>query len=218
MTKNPSPIQYFNYGPRELEYLTKQDPILGEAIASIGIIQRPLTPDLFEALVSSIVSQQIAKKAFFAVWSRIKELTGEITPQTICALDRETLKACGLSYKKTDWIQTAAAMVSTGELCLAELETMTNDELIKTLTKLPGIGVWTAQMLMIFALERPDVLSYGDLAIRRGIMNLYGLTELSKTQFEVIRQRLSPYNSIASLYFWELSHEAKELGSKPNSE
>lgn len=213
MTNRLKPLRYFNYGPIELDYLATQDPLLGEAIRSIGFIERSLTPDLFEALISSIVSQQIAKKAYFTVWARINELAGAITPENISALDRESLKACGLSYKKTDWIQTVAAMVLAGEIDLAELETLTNEELVKTLTKLPGIGVWTAEMLMIFALERPDVLSYGDLAIRRGIMNLYGLTELPKAQFETIRQRLSPYNSVASLYFWELSHEAKPTDS-----
>lgn len=209
MIKQPKKIQYFAYGPAEMDQLAQQDPVLGSAIKTIGFIQRPMTPDLFEALVSSIVSQQIAKKAYFTVWARINELAGEITAQRICALDREALKACGLSYKKTDWIKTAAAMVLSGEIRLDELSAMTNEEIIKTLTRLPGIGIWTAEMLMIFALGRPDVLSFGDLAIRRGMMNVYGLNELPKAQFETIRQRLSPYNSIASLYFWELSHEAK---------
>ncbi len=209
MMNESKAIQYFSYGAEATDYLTQKDPVLGKAIQTIGMIRRPMTPDLFEALVSSIVSQQIAKKAYFTVWSRINELTGTITPEIIAGLDREVLKGCGLSYKKTDWIQTAAQMVKSGEISLEALPAMTDEEVTKTLVKLPGIGVWTAEMLMIFALGRPDILSYGDLAIRRGIMSLYGLTELPKSEFEVIRKRLSPYNSIASLYFWELSHEAK---------
>ncbi|NLY31532.1 MAG: DNA-3-methyladenine glycosylase 2 family protein, partial [Firmicutes bacterium] len=72
-------------------------------------------------------------------------------------------------------------------------------------TALPGVGVWTAEMLLIFSLNRPNILSYNDLAIRRGITNLYGLKELTRDQFEKYRARYSPYCSVASLYLWELS-------------
>lgn len=202
-------VRCFRYGQTELDHLTGRDPVLGRAIASIGHIARPVMPDLFEALISSIVSQQIAKKAYLTVWSRIRALAGEIRPEILAGLDRDALKNCGLSYKKTDWIQSAARSVASGEICLEDVSALSDEDLIRTLTRLPGIGVWTAEMLMIFALERPDILSYGDLAIRRGIMNLYGLTELSRSEFEAIRRRLSPFNSVASLYFWELSQEER---------
>ena len=197
------------YGESEVRELAGKDPILGKAMAEIGMIRREVTPDLFEALVSSIVSQQIAKKAYFTVWGRVQELAGKVTPQTIQALDREALKACGLSYKKTDWIKSAAQMVCDGQLDLESLKQLPDEEVIRQLIRLPGIGVWTAEMLLIFSLERPDIISFGDLAIRRGIQNLYGLSELTKKDFAAIRQRLSPHNTIASLYFWELSREAK---------
>ena len=93
----------------------------------------------------------------------------------------------------------------------AEFGAMTDAEIIGRLSALPGIGVWTAEMLLIFSLERKDVLSYGDLAIRRGICNLYGHKTISKEQFERYRRRYSPYCSIASLYLWELSKEEKAV-------
>lgn len=203
MEKN---ITFYPYGEKEVEALTQRDPLLGEAIRNIGMIQRAVKPNLFEALISSIVSQQISNKAYTTVWSRILEKTGPLTPKAILSLDREELKTCGLSYKKTDWIQSIAQNVHNGSFDLEGLIHLSNEDVIQELTRLPGIGKWTAQMLLIFSLQRPDILSFGDLAIRRGIQKLYGLDNLTKEEFDKIRQRLSPYNTVASLYFWELSH------------
>ena len=197
--------RYYSYGEKEIKALSKKDPLLGQAMKEIGMIQREVRPDLFSSLISSIVSQQISNKAFTTVWSRILTAVGPITPKNILSIGRDELKACGLSYKKTDWIQSIAQAVHDGSFDLERLSTLTDDAIIRELITLPGIGKWTAEMLLIFSLERPDVLSYGDLAIRRGIQKLYGLESLSKDEFEVIRQRLSPYNTVASLYFWELS-------------
>lgn len=201
-------MPFFTYGPTEMDHLSAKDPVLGQVIRRLGKISRPVTPDLFESLVSSIVSQQISKKAFFTVWGRILELVAPVTPENLLNVPREELKACGLSYKKTDWIRSGAEMVLSGELDLNGLRELDDQELIKQLTRLPGIGVWTAEMLLIFSLERPDVLSWGDLAIQRGIRRTYGLETLTRQDFEAIRRRLSPYNSVASLYFWEMSHDA----------
>lgn len=194
---------WFRYDQADVDELTRKDPRLGEAMALIGPIRRPVIPDLFEALVSSIISQQIAKKAYETVWGRFRDLIGTVTPQAILTAESDAIKACGLSFKKTNWIIGAAQLAAQGEL--DRLTEMSDEAVVSHLVRFPGIGVWTAQMLLIFSLQRPDVLSFGDLAIRRGICNLYGLTELSKADFEIIRRRLSPHNTIASLYFWELS-------------
>ncbi|MCU0564846.1 MAG: DNA-3-methyladenine glycosylase 2 family protein, partial [Desulfobacterales bacterium] len=94
-----------------------------------------------------------------------------------------------------------------GELDLVGLRAMPDARVIERLSSLPGIGVWTAEMLLIFSLCRPDVVSWGDLAIRRGMMNLYGLKDLSREQFDRFRKRYSPCGSVASLYLWALSAE-----------
>lgn len=83
---------------------------------------------------------------------------------------------------------------------------MPDDEVIRRLTALPGVGVWTAEMLMIFSMQRPDVVSFGDAAIRRGIMRLYGLQTLGRTEFDVYRSRWSPHGSVASFYLWAVAH------------
>ena len=93
-----------------------------------------------------------------------------------------------------------------GELDLAGLRSLSDADVILRLTALPGVGRWTAEMYLLFSLQRPDVVSWGDLAIRRGMMNLYGLTTLSREEFDRYRRRYSPYGSVASLYLWAVSH------------
>ena len=95
----------------------------------------------------------------------------------------------------------------TGSIDFAALHTLPDAQIISKLTSLSGVGIWTVEMLLIFSLCRPDVVSYGDLAIRRGMMNLYGLQELPKEQFKKYSKRFSPYGSIASLYLWAMSVE-----------
>ncbi len=200
-------MQTFRYGATELEHLKKRDKRLGSAIDRIGMIERPVIPDLFTALVFSIVSQQISAKAAVTVRAQLKEKLGAITPEAIAGKTAEEIQQCGMSLRKAGYIRSAAVAVVNRELDLALLPGMPDDEVIRILSSLPGAGTWTAEMLMIFSMERPDVVSWKDLAIRRGMMNLYGLTTLTEKQFERYRKRYSPYGSVASLYLWALSHE-----------
>lgn len=200
-------MKIFEYGEKEINYLKKKDKRLSEAIDRIGKIERKVTPDLFEALISSIVSQQISNKAADTVWKRLKDLVGEIKAETIVAEDVNNIQKCGMSFRKASYIKGIAESVSSGELNINELYDLTDQEIIKRLTVLNGVGVWTAEMLMIFSMERPDILSWGDLAIRRGLCRLYNHKELTKKQFERYKKRYSPYGSVASLYIWALSAE-----------
>lgn len=199
--------QIFKYGQTEIEYLKSKDKKLGAAIDRIGIIEREITPDPFTALISSIVGQQISSKAADTVWRRLCELLGCITPQTIANADLSQIQGCGMSNRKAEYIKGIADAAISGEVDFATLHTLTDEEIIKKLSALHGVGVWTAEMLLIFSLSRPDVVSFKDLAIRRGMMNLYGLKELPKEKFERYRKRYSPYGSVASLYLWALSVE-----------
>lgn len=195
----------FPYGLKEIEYLKAQDPVLEQAIKRIGIIERGITPNPFEALISSVVSQQISKKAAETVWNRLQNLLGEITAERIAIVELETIQGCGMSRRKAGFIKGIAEAAQKGEVDFTKLHTLKDEEIIRSLSALPGVGVWTAEMLLIFSLCRPDVVSYRDLAIRRGMMNCYGLSELSKEDFETYRQKYSPYGSVASLYLWALS-------------
>ena len=194
----------FEYGQKELDYLKRRDKKLGVAIDQIGIIKREITPDPFTALISSIVSQQISNKAAGTVWNRLLQRLGTITPESIAQANLFEIKGCGMSERKAGYIK-GIADKATSEMDFKSLHTLTDDEIIKKLSALHGVGVWTAEMLLIFSLCRPNVVSYKDLAICRGMMNLYSLQELPKQKFEMYRKRYSPYGSVASLYLWALS-------------
>lgn len=195
----------FEYGQTELTHLKKRDKKLAAAIEEIGLIRREITPDPFNALISSIISQQIAKKAAETVRNRLLALLGSITPENIVQTRLPEIQACGMSLKKAGYIRGIADASLSGTVNFKEFHTLTDEEIIKKLSSLSGVGVWTAEMLLIFSLCRPDVVSYGDLAIRRGMMNLYGLKELPKDKFMRYQKRYSPYGSVASLYLWELA-------------
>ncbi len=197
----------FSYTDGELAALKARDPVLAREIDRIGRLDRAVLPDLFSALINSIVGQQISAKAFITVWGRLLLLLTEITPENVLAVSPDALRNCGLSGRKTRFIQGCAERFATGALSAEQLSALSDEALIKTLTALPGVGLWTAEMLMLFSLERKDVLSYGDFGIRKGVMRLYGLESVSKEQFEALRARYSPYGSIASFYLWYLAAE-----------
>lgn len=200
-------MPFFEYGQEEIEYLTRKDKKLGAAIGKIGMIQREITPDPFTALISSVVSQQISNKAAATVWSRLSTLLGSISPERITEVDQLAIQGCGMTLKKASYIKGIADAAKNGTVDFKTLPTLKDEEIIKRLSSLQGVGIWTAEMLLLFSLCRPDVVSYRDLAICRGMMNLYGLKELPKDKFERYRKRYSPYGSVASLYLWALSVE-----------
>ncbi len=197
---------YFEYGSAEIEYLKRKDKKMGAAIDKIGTIRRTVTPDVFTALVQSVVSQQISTKAAQTVSARMYALlNNEITPQSIVTAGSDAIQSCGMSQRKAGYIMGIATAALSGDIDFNKLYLLNDSEIITKLTALNGIGVWTAEMLLIFSLQRPNIVSYNDLAIRRGMMNLYGLAELPKDKFEKYRKRYSPYGSVASLYLWALS-------------
>ncbi len=200
----------FAYGQTETDYLTARDPVLGQAIRRIGPIEREVIPNLFTALVNSIAGQQISGKALATVWARLCDRLGEVTPETVLAAGEDGLHGCGLSGRKAGYMLAAARAVQDGTLPIHSLVDKSDVEVIKTLTALPGVGRWTAEMLLIFSLERPDVLAFDDFGIRKGMCRLYGLDELTRAQFEQYRARYSPYATVAGLYLWEIAAQKKD--------
>ena len=199
-------MQIFRYGETEIRHLKKRDRILGAAIDEIGRIERAVTPDLFTALIASVASQQISAKAAETVWARMETRFGAITPAAIAAAAPEEIQQCGMSMRKAEYIRGIGDAVVCGALDLDRFPALPDDEIIARLVSLNGVGVWTAEMLLIFSMERPDVVSFSDLAIRRGMMRLYGKDSMNRAVFERYRKRYSPYGSVASLYLWEISH------------
>lgn len=195
----------FKYSSIEIDHLRKRDKQLGAAIDQIGMIEREVFPDLFTALVHSIVGQQISAKAALTVWNKLQQSIGQINPETIVSASVQQIQACGLSMRKTNYIKGIGEAATQGRLDLSVFHQLSDDEIISQLSLLNGVGKWTAEMLLIFSIQRPDVVSWGDLAIQRGMMQLYGLQSLSKEQFDQYRKRYSPFGSVASLYLWEIS-------------
>ena len=199
--------KFFKYGKKEADWLKSRDPVLGAAMDRIGKIHRKVNPDLFTALVNSIVGQQISSKAQATVWARIEEKFKPLTPETIGSASAEELQACGISMRKAHYIKGIAEAVLDGSLDLASLPKLSDEEVCKRLVQIKGIGVWTAEMLMIFSMQRKDILSWGDFAIQKGLRILYKRKDISRELFNKYKQRYSPYASVASLYLWVISGE-----------
>lgn len=195
----------FAYGEDEVAYLAARDPKLAEVMAAVGHIEREVHPDLFAALVNCIVGQQISTKAQTTVWNRVLEAFGEVTPEAMAACSDEELQRVGISFRKVGYIKGAAARVLSGEVDLVALAELPDDEVCRALSALPGIGVWTAEMLMTFSMQRPNILSWGDLAIQRGLRMVYHHRRITPELFAKYRRRYTPYCSVASLYLWEVA-------------
>ena len=196
--------KYFEYSEHEIEYLRKKDKKLATAIYRIGIIKREINPDPFSALTESIIGQQISGKAAATVRLKLANISG-LEAAKLHALTVEEIQSCGMSMRKAGYIKNIAEASVSKTIDFDNLHTQSDSEIIQALTAIKGVGVWTAEMLLIFSLMRPDVVSYGDLAIRRSMMNLYGHKDLPKDRFLRYAKRYSPYGSVASLYLWELS-------------
>ncbi len=167
----------------------------------------------FEALVRSIVYQQVSGKAAATIFARFRALfPGKKfpTPEEVAAMPFEKLRAAGLSGQKASYIHDLAAKFADGTVQHRKFKQMTNDEVIAHVTQVKGIGVWTAHMFLIFTLERLDVLPVGDLGVQKGFQILYGLKKLpTPVQMETLAKEWRQHASVASWYLWRAADAAK---------
>ena len=208
--------QYFAYGTSETDYLARKDKRLANVIERIGSIRREVRPDLFDALMHAIVGQQIATKAQQTVWNRLVQALGEVTPASVDRMEADALQRLGLSFRKVGYMKGAARKALLGELDIEALRHMDDTRVSAALCQLEGVGVWTAEMLMLFSLQRPDIFSFGDLAIHRGLRMVYRHKVVNRERFEMYRRRFSPYGSVASLYLWAVAGGALPELSDPS--
>lgn len=198
---------FVRYDASATEYLMAKDAKLAEAIKAVGNIQRPMDGDVFTSVVKSIVGQQISAAGLKTVLGRLTAKTGDpITPEAINALSIDDLQSCGMTFRKAEYIKAFADKVTSGEFDISALETMDDEEVIDALSSLKGIGRWTAEMILIFSMNRMDVLAFDDVGIHRGMRMVYHHRKVTKEMFEKYRRRFSPYGTVASLYFWAISH------------
>jgi DNA-3-methyladenine glycosylase II len=192
---------------KALAHLRKNDPVLAGIIGNAG--PPTITPhtNYYWELIDSIISQQLSVKAARTIEGRFQALFGEEFPAPEAILEKsvEELRGVGLSNAKANYIRDLAQHILDGSLKFDAFDKQTNDEIIKELTAVKGIGVWTAHMFLIFCMGRLDILPVGDLGIRSGIRQLYGFNDLPTPQ-EITdlaeKNKWHPYESVASWYIW----------------
>ena len=195
-------MDYYSYTEEELEGLKAKDPVLAKAIDNIPHIYKEVWLDPFDSLSLQIIGQQISNKALVGILKRVEPY---LNPDSILKMDISELRELGISERKALTLKEIARLAEEGKLDKKRLSSLSDEEIIEELTAIKGIGRWTAEMFLLFCLERKSILSYGDYGIRKGIMIVYGYKSLSPIRFSRIRKRLSPYLSLASLYFWEIA-------------
>lgn len=211
---------YFDYGDKEIGYLKSRDKALSEIMDKVGHIRREVDTDLFSSVVHHIVGQQISTKAQATIWQRMIDYFGEVNAESILSADISKLQSFGMTFRKAEYIRDFAEKVHCGRFDLQAVSKMSDQEAIKELSALKGIGVWTAEMILLFGLQRSDIFSFDDLAIQRGLRMTYHHRKIDRRLFEKYRRRFSPYGSVASLYFWAVAGGAipglKDYAPKKN--
>jgi DNA-3-methyladenine glycosylase II len=191
--------------------LRAADPVLARLIDAVGplgdsSVGRPDRDDHYGALVRSIASQQLSVLAARAIYGRLTERFGGRAPTPLEILDddpEELRAAAGFSRAKVGYLRSLAEHVLSGELELERLDELSDEDVTAELVAVKGIGVWTAQMFLMFQLERPDVLPVGDLGIRRAIERAYGLDDLPDAPtMEEIAEPWRPHRTLACRYLW----------------
>jgi DNA-3-methyladenine glycosylase II len=195
--------------------LAAADPVMGALIERLGHIDRAerlrrrneeRPADAYGALLRAIVGQQLSTKAARTIYLRVLDLFGGRTPgpERLLEASEEDLRGAGLSGRKVEYVRDLAAHAISGELELDRLDDLGDEEVIAEIVAVRGLGQWTAEMFLLFHLERPDVLSGGDLGIRKAVQIEYGLKEMPAPQKVLeIGEPWRPHRSLASLYLWE---------------
>lgn len=196
---------YFAYGREAVEHLQKKDQKLALVIERVGHINRKVDEDLYSSVVHHIIGQQISSRAQQSIWERLIALVGAVKAETILPLGRENLQKIGITFKKADYILAFTQKVVAKEVDLEALPQKNDEEILRILSSLDGIGEWTAQMIMLFCMNRMNVFPFKDLAVIRGMRMVYRHRKIDRTLFKKYEKRLAPYCSVASLYFWAVA-------------
>lgn len=188
---------------KALTHFKKVDPVLYNLAVKTNPFILELAPDYFVRLIRSIIGQQLSVKAASTIYARFEKLfKGKITAKKILDLKEEDIRSCGISYSKIKYIKDLALKVHTKELILEKLEKSPEEIVITELTKVKGIGAWSAEMFLMFALGREDIFSTGDLGLKNAIKKHYGINNLSNEKLLEISKVWSPYRTYACRILW----------------
>ncbi|MCS7314485.1 MAG: DNA-3-methyladenine glycosylase [Bryobacterales bacterium] len=188
-----------------IRHLKSADPVMARLIEQVGPYRIEYSPPDYQTLAKAIVLQQLSGKAAAAIFRRLLVAAGDgkLTPGRVLDMDPGELRLLGLSRQKIAYLRGLAQRVVSGELDFKALERAPDAEVLRQLTSIRGIGVWTAQMFLIFALRRPDVMPSQDLGIRVAVQKAYGLARLPGVrEVDAMAERWKPYRSVASWYLW----------------
>lgn len=184
-------------------HLMRGDRILKRLIPRHGEARLESRGDAFVTLARSIVGQQISVKAAQAVWDRFAEAAGTMTPTAVLALDEEVMRAAGLSRRKVSYISDLARHFESGKIGAQQWAQMTDEDIIKELVAIRGIGRWTAEMFLIFHLLRPDVLPLDDVGLIKAVsLNYFSGEPVSRSEVRELASSWRPWRSVATWYLW----------------
>ena len=195
---------HYDLDNEKVKYLINTDEKLGKLIRYINKTELIIEEDGFKCIVKYIIGQQISDKARETIWQRVCAIWKNITPEKILEIEDNELRRVGLSERKINYIKILASAVVSKDINFCDFKELTNEEIIKKLTALKGIGQWTAEMYLIFSLGRENVLSKGDGTIRRTIQWMYDLEKLPSS--EILLKYFSSwtqYATIVSSYLWK---------------
>lgn len=188
-----------------LQHLQTCDPILAAVIEKVGPLEKRSDPEShFHALCRIVVGQQLSVAVARAIWNRVVSHFGDnFTPEAVAAMSAEDGKSLGLSRMKTIYLQALATHILEGKLEIERLETLSDEEIKAEIVAVKGLGPWSADMFLMFHLNRPDILPVGDLGVREAFKRLYGLEKRpDAAQMEEIAAPWRPYRTLASRYLW----------------
>jgi DNA-3-methyladenine glycosylase II len=188
-----------------IRHLSGRDPLLAEVIRRAGPCRIEGRREPFLSLAEAIVYQQLSMKAAAAIWRRFAALFPgrRVTAAALAAIPEERLRGAGLSRRKCAYLRDLASRFASGEIEPRALRRMKDDEVVETLTRIKGVGRWTAEMFLIFCLKRPDVWPVDDLGVLKGLQRLYGMRRLPRrARAERLGERWRPYRTVATWYLW----------------
>lgn len=185
-------------------YLAEKDPVLGAVIQAVGPLDTPHNPNYFLSLVESIVSQQLSVKVADVIYARFVSLfpEKEVTPEKVLEIDTDVMRQVGMSYGKIKYVKSLAEHVIASPRMFETFDQMSEEDIITELTKVKGIGRWTAEMFLMFTMGKEDIFSYGDLGLRNALKKLYAIEELTEEKAAEITDKWRPYRTYASRYLW----------------
>lgn len=189
----------------DYEALSNKDEKIKEVIKKAGEIDEYIEPDLFKAIVKTIVSQNIPYQRAETYYQALAEKCGTVNAENIVKVQIEEIQQCGLTYRKASYIYHIAQDIQSGYLDLKRLETCDDDEVRSRLALLPGIGEWTADKLMIYSMGRRNVFSIGDRMLQKGIRMVYHHRKTDDKLMKKYQRRFSPYGTLASFYLWRVA-------------